>query len=613
MLTLLIAPTTAPSTLPTSEEIITPTEYNGLPVVRTPKELGRRGLTNKNIIQHPSGFKLSKVPNGYIILCTHPDCGNIGSKDDIKCIHHAETYRHCRHPGCDKRAYFGYEARKSLYCSDHKHDDMLDVIHKKCASPGCDTLPYFGYPGGSNDYCSRHKLEGMVDVIHKKCLFPGCNKAPSYGNQDVKGVMGGKVPEYCSEHRPTDAVDVKHKRCTFVGCGLTASFGLPGGPLEFCGKHRSDGMFDNKKKKCLSPDCLVSPSFAFPGETSKYCKRHKLDGMINVRDRTCLIEQCQLTPCFGFDGGKMEYCNRHKLDGMINIHNKKCEFPDCGVQARFGYTGQIARFCSEHKIIDMINLRDKKCKFPDCNSRPSLCPLFALGTVSCKSHASLNEYSYFKRNPICHELKCRNRALFIDSNDTMIYPVRCPDHCLPTDIELVQRICPNCEDEIYYPSNQDVCMECGQYRDIFIISLREEAVERLLVAHKIDFVHDKRVYHHGSRHRPDFLIPSSFGYIIVEVDENQHNKHLQIEEDTRMRAIYQDVQFIAPGKQVLFLRYNPDKYDSPYLLDDKQRLEYLHTVITSMIQLPSLGISLGYVKLFYDGFNGRPSIQPLHV
>lgn len=121
MLTLKIERTPV-ATIPTAKDIVI-TNFNGLPVVRAPKELGRRGLTNKNIIIHPSGAKLSKVPNGYIILCSYPDCGAIGSKDGIRCVKHAKTYRHCRQPGCEKRANFGYEARKSLYCADHKLDD----------------------------------------------------------------------------------------------------------------------------------------------------------------------------------------------------------------------------------------------------------------------------------------------------------------------------------------------------------------------------------------------------------------------------------------------------------------------------------------------------------
>jgi hypothetical protein len=97
-----------------------PKEFNGLPVVRAPKELGRRGLTNNNIIIQPSGTKISKCPNGYIILCSHDGCHSIGSKDGIKCVKHADTFRYCRISGCGKRSHFGIEKKKPLYCSNYE-------------------------------------------------------------------------------------------------------------------------------------------------------------------------------------------------------------------------------------------------------------------------------------------------------------------------------------------------------------------------------------------------------------------------------------------------------------------------------------------------------------
>ena len=42
-----------------------------------------------------------------------------------------------------------------------------------------------------------------------------------------------------------------------------------------------------------------------------------------------------------------------------------------------------------------------------------------------------------------------------------------------------------------------------------------------------------------------------------------------------MEYIYHDVQ------QILFLRYNPDKYSAESIVDEKKRLEYLLAVITS--------------------------------
>lgn len=132
----------------------------------------------------------------------------------------------------------------------------------------------------------------------------------------------------------------------------------------------------------------------------------------------------------------------------------------------------------------------------------------------------------------------------------------------------------------------------------------------LLNDSEIKFVRDKRISPQSSRHRPDFLISSNFGYIIVEVDENQHNKHFEDDELDRMKIIYNDIQYISPGKQTLFIRYN---YRGAFIMDKKKRLDYLLLVIKSMKDLQSLGTNLGYVKLFYNGFTGSPVINPLEV
>ena len=501
---------------------------------------------------------------------------------------------------------------------------MIDVIHKKCAAAGCDTLPYFGLPGGSADYRSQHKLEGMIDVIHKRCIAPECMKSPSFG------VEGGS-PQYCADHKPAGVIDVffgrspekellrdgvpkAHKRCMATGCTVLRSFGIPGQPAQYCNKHKLEGMINFQTKKCLVANCMTVPSFGISGDSPEYCKRHKLEGMINVKDKTCLVLGCTIYACFGFEGGKMEYCNRHKQEGMINISTKRCIILKCTIRARFGHYGEQPKYCSEHKHDGMINIRDKRCDFIDCDCRPSYGLLFSTGRTHCKRHASLNQYMDQKRNPVCNELKCLNPAIFISSDDITVYPVRCAGHKLDTDIELVKRVCPNCEESIHFPLNQQYCMNCGKYRELVICSARETAVEHILQSNNIDFIHNKRVSPNGSRHRPDFLIHSSFGYIIVEVDEKGHclhNKHFQHDEENRMKTIYHDVQHIATGKQVLFIRYNPDKYDGPCITEDKKRLEYLLLVITSMRQLQSINIPLGYVKLFYDGFNGTSHIQPL--
>ena len=156
-------------------------------------------------------------------------------------------------------------------------------------------------------------------------------------------------------------------------------------------------------------------------------------------------------------------------------------------------------------------------------------------------------------------------------------------------------------------------MDCGKYRELLIYSVREAIMKYALDSNGIDFIHNRKVSRDGSRFRPDFLITSNFGHIIVEVDFHQHDKHFPIDEHNRMVTIYHDVQYISPGKQVLFLRYNPDKYVGTCVVDDKSRLGYLLSIIGTMRQLPSLGIPLGYTKLFYDGFTGAPIIEMLDI
>lgn len=583
-----------------------PTEYNGRPVARVPKELGMKSLSSKIIIMHPSGIKLAKCGPGYLVLCSEEGCGYLGSKEGIKCVKHYMSYKHCRCAGCDKRAHYGLERHKPLYCAPHREPGMIDVVHNVCLADGCNLLAYFGLPGGKAQYCSNHKLAEMIDVLHKRCVFPGCNKSRTFG------LEGGSV-EYCAEHKPPDAINKKIRQCIAPGCNMERSFGFLGGEKLFCSIHKLPNMINFKTKKCAFIDCMTVPSFNFIGGSPIFCLRHKSDDMINVRNKRCIVSGCIITACFGFLEGKKEYCNSHKKEGMINLISRRCIIIGCTIHARYGFPDSVAEYCSEHKLLGMVNVRDKTCIHTDCKQRPSYNLLFSIGRIHCHEHRSMNEYLYEKCNPICYELGCHNKAVYFESDDTNIYPVRCYEHKHDFDIELVNRVCPNCEECVYYPINQEYCMECGQYRELVIYSVREAVVKYGLESSNIEFIHNKRVSRIGSRYRPDFLIHSVFGYIIIEVDENQHKHIFQSKEEKRMRRIYNDIQGIAPGKQVMFIRYNPDRFVGSRNVDEKERLSYLLIVLTNMLQLPNLGTALGYIKLFYDGFNGKPTIQPLNV
>ena len=70
------------------------------------------------------------------------------------------------------------------------------------------------------------------------------------------------------------------------------------------------------------------------------------------------------------------------------------------------------------------------------------------------------------------------------------------------------------------------------------------------------------VYSDGSAYRPDFLINSVFGKIVLECDEFQHKNYnlKNFEEQNRMETIYKDIQILSKKEEVLFIRYHPDDY-----------------------------------------------------
>lgn len=83
--------------------------------------------------------------------------------------------------------------------------------------------------------------------------------------------------------------------------------------------------------------------------------------------------------------------------------------------------------------------------------------------------------------------------------------------------------------------------------------------------------------------------------IVVEVDEHQHQrKGYSCEcEITRMKQIYLDWS-IEQGR-MLFIRYNPDSYESSYGKELTTRL------IRHVPEVPEPGLKVLY--LFYDGFS----------
>jgi hypothetical protein len=516
--------------------------------------------------------------------------------------------KRCDHPGCATRPVFGFEWGNGLRCSKHRLDGMINVVDKRCDHPGCITQPIFGFEWGNGLKCFEHKLEGMIDVKSKRCEQSGCMVRPVFGYELGHGLR-------CFEHRLDGMTNVKDKRCEHPECIIYPVFGYELGHGLRCLKHKVDGMINVKNKRCEHPECTTQPIFGFEWGCGLRCLKHKVDKMMDVIHKRCEHPGCTIQPSYGPRWGQRVRCFKHKLDGMVDVMNRRCEYLGCDTRPSFGYENGQARFCVSHKFDGMIDIKSDRCLQSGCTIRPSYCKLFSPTKTYCREHATLNDYSVSKRSPICSMSNCNDRAVYIDREDINIYPARCESHKLLTDVKLTYRRCLNCEDELYFPENKEVCMNCGVYREKHLYHFKEQIVRDFLQTNGVQFAHDKRINIEGSSFRPDFIISTKFGCLVVEVDEYQHKRegYDPLREENRMRVIYQDVQLNGSSKQVLFLRFNPDQYDGPKI-DMKLRLDYLHTVIRHFEQTERLDVSCGKIYLYYDGFTGQTmTIQPIEM
>jgi hypothetical protein len=272
----------------------------------------------------------------------------------------------CKEKDCNKRPTFNVEGeKKGLYCSTHKKEGMMYVIHKNCLD--CNKLPTFNVEGEKKGlYCSTHKKQGMVDVINKTCI--DCKTRPTFN------VEGEKKGLYCFTHKKEGMINVIHKTC--LDCNKRQTFNVEGEKKGlYCSKHKKEGMVDVINKTCI--ECKKQPVFNFETETpALYCSEHKKEGMVNVKGKTCL--ECKKQPVFNFDGEKTAlYCSEHKKEGMVNVKGKTCHSKWCSIIVGKKYDGYCV-FCYMNLFPDKpvsLNYKTKeysvveyiKNKFPTLN------------------------------------------------------------------------------------------------------------------------------------------------------------------------------------------------------------------------------------------------------
>jgi hypothetical protein len=580
-----------------------PSHINGIAVKKTWNEAGTRTHAKNIVVSYHGNFRVAKCPDGYVILCSVVGCKNLGTKVTFKCVSHhkgQEVYAFCRNNTCVTTPLFGLEYNKPFYCSGHKEDNMYDVKHEKCLE--CPLRPNFGSVGGKAQYCFQHKKDDMGDITHRKCEDITCDTRPTYGHKDHK-------VRFCEQHKLPGMYNTSAKICEEPNCDIQAIFGNRGEQkYQFCTSHKHEGMIDLAHKLCRNPKCDLHPNFGFEGQKALCCYQHKEEGMIDIGHKRC--KDCTKRAFYGYKGENVQYCKGHKHENMINVEAKICENSVCKKQACFGIEGEKPQYCKGHKFDIMINIKSKRCENETCTVLPSYGKLYSRILKSCVAHTCLNYYNRAKLSPLCQVINCCDIAYFVNFEDSNVYPIRCGTHHLLTDIELIFKLCPNCGDELYFPSNKKVCMDCGNYREKKLHRFKETIIKHFLTSNNIPFVYDRPVSINGSKSRPDFLIQSKFGYIVVEVDEHQHKKYIQEEEIARMNTIHSDIQLIRSNSQVLFIRFNPDEYIG-IQCELKNRHKYLHDIVSHFIDQKTIGIPLAQLKLFFDEFNEKPIIESL--
>ena len=481
---------------------------------------------------------------------------------------------------CDNRAHYGTKKDRNKRCKDHKLLSDYSTDTKFCEIDECLTTAIYG----SKDtrirrFCAKHKSSQDVDLCHKMCVFLDCKTMATFKKSEKS------TPKYCKKHAPKNFISKRSLCCLFKGCKTRRLFGKKDSDKpEFCKKHAPKDYVNVKKRLCECPTCEITASYRLPDEiTHRWCKKHAPIDAIDS-NKKCL--KCNKRATFCDENSKeKKYCKDHKPNNSISTDKRKCTYPNCKKQPSYGLRDDLelkkATRCSEHKEPGMIDVIHKKCNYKSCAINPTYgYPGYSM--ERCVEHKLPRMIAYSKQKP-------------------------------KEDV----KTCDYCQADIQY--YEDFCNGCKKYVEEKVtirLKIKENRIRDMLIDNEINFVHNKQINNSVSRRRPDFLIKTEWGFIVLEVDEFQHRKKTYPEECeyTRMLQIYNELIYNelvkekndnGDDKRVIFVRYNPDNY-KPYTnnkkLSKEDREKYLYLFISELdINKPE--DKLAMYQLFYDGFN----------
>jgi hypothetical protein len=521
------------------------------------------------------GKKYCQYPDGCIV---GPSFGPMGGQPKYCATHmHHElnminlTHPLCQHQGCKFIAHYNFKGEKGeKFCGVHKDTGMIFLYRKMCTK--CNNkYPSFNWEGEVTPlYCGECAPEGMINVSSPNCHFEGCKFQPSFNFE------GFTRPIYCTTHKDDNMVCVVRSPCQHAGCpSRHPCFNYSGETKGlYCVRHKKDNMINVKKDECLG-GCGVIPSYNYPGFRPKYCKRCKSDDMIEVIHNRCQHKDCngRKMALFNFPGEKLKlYCSQHKESGMINLTTKRCAHPKCSdakiaTGALYGLPGQETIYCNVHKDPGMIIFPHKKCIHPECSGKEPA--IFAIKSRAeyCEQHAP-EGYMCIINNP------CKG--------------------CNLLDIVDKEGYCPNCHPDTFqnyrYAKQRQVVawLNANGQIDYESIDTCPSEIMECKEGHKYGY-------------RPDVFYDMGSYYIIIEIDEKQHNtEEYKACELPRMINIQQ-----ALALPTIFIRYNPDSYkvqDKIQITSKEKKLSTLLNWLKHAKEVPPTEqIQVAY--LYYDEYD----------
>ena len=298
---------------------------------------------------------------------------------------------------------------------------------------------------------------------------------------------------------------------------------------------------------CVNEICNKNAIFNILGEKPKFCATHKKEGMVDVKHKTCIHYDCRVRPVFNLESKTQAlYCATHKKEGMVNVISKTCIHPDCRVIPNYNIICESnALYCVTHKKEGMIDVKNKTCIHPDCR----VIPVFNLESETqalyCDTHKKEGMVNIKDKT-------CKN------------------DWCLTQVKQKYDGYCLRCY--IYNFPDKPVAKNY-KTKEFSVVEFVK------LWFPNFTWLADKQIKDGCSFKRPDLLLDLGYQIIIVEVDENQHNKYDCSCENKRLMELSQDLGH----RPIIFIRFNPDDYIN--INNERVRSCWSITKITGIVKI----------------------------